>query len=786
MRLSTFISEYKEFILVESANFAQTIGPPSSTVDVDSLRGHVSFILDTIIADLDTSPTGKEQLEKSKGRGPESNSDTYAQIHATLRHKSGYTITHLVSEYRALRASVLKLWSKAAKNSLITAPEDVMGFNEAIDQALAESVAKFAEISLDQIETERRRLDLVLKAAPVGITFADSAGKLLLANPEISRIWGDVTSTEHEDNYQDRKGWWSDGSNRDGQPLAPHEWAQVRALAGKELHRDIVDIEPFGMPGVRRTVILHGTPVCDAVEKVIGSVVAHIDITGLAKAQVALRESESKFHAITDAIPQMVWSTLPCGYHDYYNQGWYDFTGMEVGSTNGDGWNDLFHPDDQARAWKIWRHSLETGDPYEIQYRLRHHSGEYQWTLGRALPMRDDSGKITRWMGTCTNIHEQKLCEEKLKDADTKKDEFLAMLAHELRNPLAPICAAAEILSLGKIDEPLVKRTSEIILRQVKHMTSLVNDLLDVSRVRTGLIELKKTPQDIRRIVDGAIEQVNPIIRARRHHLMLHVPPQTAMVNGDKERLTQVVVNLLSNAAKYTNEGGNILLKIEVTDASVIFKIEDDGIGMATDLVGRVFELFTQAERTSDRSSGGLGLGLALVKSIVELHDGKVTCTSHGSGLGSQFSVCLPRLLEVETSIKHPENKRTEISIAKRLKILVVDDNVDAALMLSIFLKQGGHEVFVEHQSSRSLELARIEMPDVCILDIGIHGMDGNELAQRLRIQPETKNAVLVAITGYGQEHDRQKSFASGFDHHMVKPADLTRLSEVLASVGAN
>lgn len=784
MRLSTFIFQNKESILMEWEDFARTIEPPALTMDDAALRDHVAQILDGIIAELDTSQTPIEQSEKSKGPGPQDRGETFAETHASLRLQSGYTITQLVSEYRALRASVLKLWARGARSNLITDPEDVMRFDEAIDQALAESVSRFADMAAERSETERRRLDAVLQAAPVGITLADGIGKLLLANPENSRIWGAFPLAEKVGDYQKWKGWWADGSEKHGQRLQPDEWAQVRALRGEE-SRDIVEIEPFGAPGIRRTLLLHGTPVRDASNKVVGLVVAEMDITKLVRAESDLRDSEAKFRTIANAMPQMVWSSMPDGCHDYFNQQWYDFTGALEGSTDGGAWNKMVHPDDQLRAWELWSHCLQTGEHYQIRHRLRHHSGQYRWTLGRALPVRDASGKIVRWMGTSTDIHDQKLAEEKLQDADARKDEFLAMLAHELRNPLAPISSAAGILKLAKLDETQIRQTSEIISRQVKHMTGLVDDLLDVSRVTRGLIDLEKTPLDFRRIVADAVEQVNPLIQTRRHHLMLHVPPDIAMVVGDIKRLVQVVTNLLGNAAKYTHEGGSILLKTEVQPDNIILTIEDNGIGMAPELVERVFDLFTQAERTPDRSSGGLGLGLALVKSLVELHGGTVTCTSAGRGLGSRFTVSLPSLVRTGQKIERRRNNRDEIQVGKALRILIVDDNVDAAQMLAMFLEASGHEVLVEHQSSLGLERARIETPDVCLLDIGLPEMDGNELAQRLRNRPETSKAILIAVTGYGQEDDRQNALAAGFDHHMIKPVDLVKLSAVLASVGA-
>lgn len=395
--------------------------------------------------------------------------------------------------------------------------------------------------------------------------------------------------------------------------------------------------------------------------------------------------------------------------------------------------------------------------------------------------MLDPSGKITRWMGTCTDIHDEKLAEEKLKSADVRKDEFLAMLAHELRNPLAPISAAAEILRLSNVDEAAVKRTSQIIARQVKHMTSLVDDLLDVSRVTRGQIDLDEHRLDFRRIVADAVEQVSPLIQTRRHHLMLHVPPDPAMVVGDAKRLVQVLANLLGNAAKYTPEGGNIVLRTEVERDQIVLTVEDDGIGMSPDLVGCVFDLFTQAERTSDRSSGGLGLGLALVKNLVELHGGTVACASAGLGLGSRFTVTFPRQVAASGTVDSECGIKGGVAAAKPLKILIVDDNVDAAQMLAMFLEALGHEVMVEHESIRGLKKALIQKPHVCMLDIGIPGMDGNELAQELRKHRVT--SMLIAVTGYGQDHDKRNSIAAGFDYHMVKPVDLEKLTTVLSLV---
>jgi signal transduction histidine kinase/ActR/RegA family two-component response regulator len=412
-----------------------------------------------------------------------------------------------------------------------------------------------------------------------------------------------------------------------------------------------------------------------------------------------------------------------------------------------------------------------------------HHTEAHHWTeLDRRL---SEDTVVLAWAAVERGFEEQKRrqAEARLMDADRRKDEFLAMLAHELRNPLAPIGAAAELLQIVPADQAQVRKTSQIIARQVGHMSSLIDDLLDVSRVTRGLVELDRTPLDIAHVVSDAVEQVTPLVRSRRQHLALQLAPDTTLVMGDRKRLVQVLANILNNAAKYTHEGGNIYLKTDVREQHVLITVTDDGIGMTADLVSRAFELFTQAERSSDRSSGGLGLGLALVKSLVELHGGTVRCASDGTGRGSSFTICLPRL-EAQERHDQPERRRSGMQGSQRsLRIMVVDDNVDAASMLVMLLEASGHRVSVEHGSRRALERARIEAPQVCLLDIGLPEMDGNKLAQALRSMPETATAVLIAITGYGQESDRQRTLAAGFDHHLVKPVDIRKLAGILDKV---
>jgi signal transduction histidine kinase/CheY-like chemotaxis protein len=367
-----------------------------------------------------------------------------------------------------------------------------------------------------------------------------------------------------------------------------------------------------------------------------------------------------------------------------------------------------------------------------------------------------------------------------MREVDQRKDEFLAMLAHELRNPLAPIRAASDLLRIPSLDREKVQQTSEIISRQVKHMTGLIDDLLDLSRVSRGLVTLDQTLLDARQIVSNAVEQVRPLVDARRHRLTIQTPHDTAFVHGDQKRLVQIVANILNNAAKYTPEGGDIVLAMHVDDESVTYSVSDNGIGIAPYVIDHVFDMFAQAERSSDRSQGGLGIGLALVKNLVTLHRGRVWAFSEGVGKGSRFAVTLPRVADpaVESA---PLPHDGVAATAHALRLLIVDDNDDAGHMLGLYLESAGYRVTVVSSAHAALASARAHPPHACLLDIGLPDMDGNALAQRLRQLPQTAQATLIAITGYGQEADRARTAAAGFDHHFVKPVDMEALLGVLA-----
>ena len=642
------------------------------------------------------------------------------------------------------------------------------------------------EVSQQSAQQTARRLDALLQAAPVGILLADTDGTLLHINPAYRKIWGNHPLNRKAGDFVEWKAWWADNSERHGQPLEPREWALARALRGEEeAPRDLLEIEPFGQPGVRRTVLNCGAPVRDAHGKIIGSVTAQMDISDQVQIEEKLRETVVKYHTIANALPQIVFGTRPDGYTDYFNQQWYDYTGIAPGSADGKGWLALFHPDDQAFTTKKWQHSWRSGEPYEIECRLRNHSGQYRWVLGRARPVRNAGGVIIRWIGTCTDIHEQKLAQQSLQQSDRRKDEFLAMLAHELRNPLAPITTAADLLSRSTLDEEVVWQLSEVIARQARHMTRLIDDLLDASRVTRGQVSLDMQPVDMNAVASEALEQIRPLLEAKAHHLDIRLPVEPALVLGDKLRLVQLLVNVLGNAVKYTAIGGRIALEMAVRDGQLTLSVQDNGIGMSGELVEVAFELFTQGERSADRSQGGLGIGLALVRSLVQLHGGTVALHSAGVGLGSLVSLVLPSLQQGGGQPPADADEAGAGPASGALRILVVDDNADAARLLGMFLELLGHEVFVQFHPADAIRCARQVLPDLCLLDIGLPDMDGYTLARQLRLIPGLQTATLAAVTGYSQPRDKQAAFAAGFDFHFAKPIDSQQLEAWLAGIAA-
>ena len=453
--------------------------------------------------------------------------------------------------------------------------------------------------------------------------------------------------------------------------------------------------------------------------------------------------------------------------------------------------DDFFNrilPADIARVREEILQSFKTNQRLNTEYRIHLPDGAVRHVVSSSMCHSNLGGAFVRHVGVFSDATVQRQIEEKLREVDRRKDEFLAMLAHELRNPLAPITMAAGILSRPGINQKTLHDMSAIVVRQANHMTSLIDDLLDVSRINKGLVTLDREVLDLKEILGNAVEQVHALMEKQNHDFSMQVTGEGLHVEGDRVRMVQVFSNILTNAAKYTPAGGKIHLELAIVGSHAQVLVRDNGVGMSESLLPHIFDIFTQAERTPDRAQGGLGLGLALVKNLVGLLGGTVTARSDGPGRGSEFTVLLPLLVDESVQPTSPQSPLDVVGNVQVMHIMVVDDNVDAATTVAMLLEMNGHTVSVVHSAESALAsaLAGSANPlQAFLLDIGLPVMDGYELAQRLRAAPETSGATLIALTGYGQPQDRERSYAAGFDHHIEKPVDSVRLLALLNAIQA-
>jgi signal transduction histidine kinase len=437
----------------------------------------------------------------------------------------------------------------------------------------------------------------------------------------------------------------------------------------------------------------------------------------------------------------------------------------------------LMWPKDHAdEVVRLFRHTLETGEPYlapeHIEQRLDRGVTEYyDWQINRITLPDGRFGVVCYFRDISAHVQARTA----LQVADRQKDEFLAMLAHELRNPLAPLRNASELLALIAREEPRAQFSVDVIKRQVTQLTRLVDDLLDVSRITQGRIELSREPLELGAIIAQAVETVEPLLREKQHKVSILSSYQLLHVNGDNARLVQCVSNILTNAAKYTDPSGEIRVRSYAEGTSAVVEISDNGIGIPAELLPRIFELFVQGDRTLDRSQGGLGIGLSVVRRLVEMHGGQVIVRSAGMGQGSSFAIRLPLIERPGTSRGEPER----ISAAHK-RILIVDDNQDAADTLAMLLQLDGHETQAVYTSKDALERAQSFKPDVMLLDIGLPEMNGYQVARELRSTPGPDRIRLVALTGYGQAVDRARAQEAGFDDHLMKPVESAALARAL------
>ena len=508
------------------------------------------------------------------------------------------------------------------------------------------------------------------------------------------------------------------------------------------------------------------------------------DLSEQKRAEAAVRESEERYRDLIENANDIIYTHDLSGVLTTWNRAGEQITGYRAEDIQGMNIANLVAPDHLERARRMIARKVAEGGRTAYELDIFTKDGR-RLTVEISSRLARQPGKAPHVQGMARDVTERKRAEEALKEADRRKDEFLATLAHELRNPLAPIRNALQILEMGEDNPALAKEMRAMMERQVQQMVRLVDDLFDVSRITRGTFELRQERLDLAAVAANAVETSRPLIDAARHVLTVALPSRPVFVEGDKTRLAQVLSNLLNNSAKYTPEGGQISLTVECRNDQAVVRIRDNGVGIPAEMLGRVFDMFTQVNRFAHASQTGLGIGLTLVRNLVEMHGGAVEAHSEGSGTGSEFVVRLPLAKREEITGRGAETAEAAPGApASARRVLVVDDNIDAAESLGRLLRLMGNQVRTAHDGPSALETAASFIPDVVLLDIGLPGMDGHEVARRLRLLSGLQEAVLVAQTGWGQDEDRRRSREAGFNHHLVKPVSVAALQAVLGEVG--
>jgi signal transduction histidine kinase len=501
------------------------------------------------------------------------------------------------------------------------------------------------------------------------------------------------------------------------------------------------------------------------------------DITVRKRTEDALRESEARFRALADASPALIYQFDPDGSLMYLNQ---RGPGDDGPAGQANGWRAIVQPDDMSAYLDDVSDGIRQRDAFNQRIRVPARDGSWRWFESHAAPWYSGDGQHRGYVGISLDITGAVQAEEALKEADRRKDEFLATLAHELRNPLAPISNAVQLMR-----RPDGRRQSdrvvEMVGRQVRQIVTLVDDLMEVSRITRGKIDLRLERVPVAEIIHSAVETSQVAIERAGHQLAVAMPDEPLVLLADRVRLTQVFANLLNNAAKYTDPGGRIWVDVWQVDGMVAVSVRDTGIGIPEEALGRVFDMFAQAHRAVGRGQGGLGIGLTMVRSLVEMHHGSVEAHSAGSGMGSEFLVRLP-----PAPLEDAWAERPGLALARPntpfagQRILVVDDNRDAADTLGLLLEADGADVRVVYDGRAALAMAETFMPSSVLLDIGMPGMDGYEVARRLRQDERFASLRIVALTGWGQDSDRRQTRNRGFTHHLTKPVSLEDLHKIL------
>jgi PAS domain S-box-containing protein len=445
------------------------------------------------------------------------------------------------------------------------------------------------------------------------------------------------------------------------------------------------------------------------------------------------------------------------------------------------------HVDDIASIETAFHRAVTTGD-FEAEYRAVRPDGSVVWIADRGRVVQDSTNQPTRIVGVSVDLTRRKVLEEALIESDRRKDEFLATLAHELRNPLAPVRYAVQVLGMKGPETPELRWAIEVIERQTQHMSRLIDDLLDVNRITRNTLELRKELVELSTVINSAVEASQPMIEQNNQRLSISLPPESMLLDGDSVRLSQVFSNLLNNASKYSKtpaDGGTIHIQAERDGASAVVRIRDEGIGIAPAMLSKVFDMFTQVGRSRGQSEGGLGIGLSLAKRLVEMHGGSIEALSAGLGKGSEFVVRLPVQQKIQQPVHPDGHSSRQPEKTQKRRILIADDNADVVESFQLMLEMMGHEVDTALDGLEAVQKAEQFQPDVIVLDVGMPGLDGLEAARRIRRQVGTKQVVLIAVTGWGNENNKRESADAGFNVHLVKPVDPMTIINVLDKLGA-
>lgn len=671
----------------------------------------------------------------------------------------------------------------------LQAEEALLRANTELEARVTERTAALEEANASLRESQRREkeradeLEAMLRATPTPIWIAEDpqchritgnpASCALLGLPDGSNV--SATSPNVEPGARGFREFRGD------EPIPGDELPVQRAAKGEIVNA--AEVKFVFNDGRVRHIYGNAVPLRNADGSVRGSVGAFADVTALKEAEASLRRNQEIFQLVHQIGKIGHWEWNSVTDENKWSPEIEALYGLEPGSFGGtyDAWAKLLHPDDRPKAEEDVRRAEETGK-YFTEFRVVWPDGSIHWLEARGHVFRDERNKPLRIVGVNMDITERKRFEEALKEADRRKDEFLAILAHELRNPLAPVRNAVDLLRLAGDDPAVMDDVRKIIERQIGHMVHLIDDLMDISRVTSGKIKLHKERVELVTAVQSAVEEMRPLIEASAHELTITLPPQVVVLDADPTRLAQIFSNLLANAAKYTDKGGHIWLTADQHDGEVVVSVRDTGIGIETEHLPYIFEMFSQATPALERSQGGLGIGLALVRGLVELHGGAVEAHSNGHGMGSEFIVRLPILegrIERPTDGLGKGSSLPQSGIKRR--ILVVDDNVDSATSLAMLLRHMGHEIETAHDGLEAVQAAAAFRPQVILLDIGLPKMNGYEAAKRIREQSSGEKIAIIALTGWGQEKDKQMAFDAGFDHHMTKPVEHAALQRLLA-----